>query len=91
MGVYIKGMDMPKQGCFRCFLRAGNYCSRLPETVIEYAVKDERHPNCPLVEVQTPHGRLLDEDVILPKRDKKKGIVYIGNFAEIEAVIEAEE
>ena len=93
MSVLIKGMDMPKRGCDHCFLRTGNYCSRLAEneSVIKYAVKEERHPNCPLVELPTPHGRLLDEDVILPKRDKKKGIVYIGNLAEIEAVIESEE
>ena len=57
MGVYIKGMDMPKRGCDHCFLRAGNYCSRLAEneSVIEYAVKEERHPDCPLTEAPK-HG-----------------------------------
>ena len=93
MSVLIKKMDMPKRGCDHCFLRTGNYCLRLAgnESVIAYAVKEERHPNCPLVEIHTPHGRLLDEDVILPKRDKKKGIIHLGNFAEVEAVIDAEE
>lgn len=54
MSLLIKGMDMPKRGCDHCFLRAGNYCSRLAEneSVIKYAVKEERHPNCPIVEVE---------------------------------------
>ena len=63
MSVFIKGMDMPKRGCDHCFLRTGNYCSRLTESVVEYAVKEERHPNCPLVEVPK-HGRLIDATIV---------------------------
>ena len=51
MGVYIKGMKMPKT-CDDCFLPL-QYCP--------YAMK----PNgeCPLVPVP-PHGRLIDADVL---------------------------
>lgn len=64
--VLIKGMEMPKYGCDHCFLRTGNYCSRIDkdESVVEYARKSERHPDCPLFEL-SPHGRLIDQDAIL--------------------------
>lgn len=63
MSILIKGMEMPKYGCDNCFLRTGNYCGRIEkgESVIEYARKNERHPNCPLIHV-SPHGRLIDAD-----------------------------
>ena len=70
MGVYIKGMEMPKHGCDHCFLRTGNYCGRIEkdESVVEYARRNERHPDCPLVPVP-PHGRLGDLDALLESKD----------------------
>lgn len=64
--IIIRGMEMPEHGCSHCFLRDGNYCSRMDkdESVVEYARKSERHPDCPLVEFP-PHGRLIDQDAIL--------------------------
>lgn len=61
--IIIRGMEMPKYGCDNCFLRTGNYCGRIDkdESVVEYARKSERHPDCPLVELP-PHGRLGDLD-----------------------------
>lgn len=49
-GIFIKHMEMPKHGCDHCFLRTGNYCGRIEkdESVVEYARKNERHPDCPL-------------------------------------------
>ena len=65
MSVLVKGMDMPFS-CYECPLvhREFNgvetelYCYAL-----EKAVSDEdrtRDDECPLVEVPTPHGRLID-------------------------------
>ena len=34
----------------------------------------ERHPDCPLVEVPTPHGRLIDADSV------EKQIGYVANL-----------
>ena len=64
MSILIKGMEMPKYGCDHCFLRTGNYCGRIEkdESVVEYARKNERHPDCPLVPVPTPHGRLIEAE-----------------------------
>lgn len=71
MSIIIKGMNMPERGCDHCFMRNGNYCKRLLEGndaefsfVIPYAIKSERHPDCPLAEVLTPHGRLIDGDAL---------------------------
>ena len=63
MGVYIKGMDMPEncQEC-ECLNVEHFFCQ-----VSGRAPKDEnmvkRRPEwCQLVEVPTPHGRLIDAD-----------------------------
>ena len=69
MGVFIKGMEMPKS-CWRCTLsqlyekpRVMLVCKITHEEVLRYKIDS----NCPLVEVPTPHGRLIDADAILGK------------------------
>lgn len=63
MGVYIKGMDMPRH-CGECGI---DWCNiwRRAETP-----KEKRPPDCPLVEVP-PHGRLIikDGEIIEQKSD----------------------
>lgn len=54
MSVLIKGMTMPKN-CNTCLLS----CSR---SLVYIGKGEERNANCPLVEVPTPHGRLIDAD-----------------------------
>ena len=53
MSMIVKGMEMPKN-CAGCPI-----CCGLP-----YQHRDEkgRRPDCPLVEISTPHGRLIDLD-----------------------------
>ena len=72
MGVYIKGMKMPKQ-CYDCYLVASDpddedklYCKHLDEDIIDWCSRLE---NCPLVEVKEPHGRLVDLDALEKERD----------------------
>ena len=72
MSVIVKGMEMPKN-CAECDLSKRRhssmgdmiYCERIgtvgsafndPHTILI-----NRHPNCPLVEIQ-PHVRLIDAD-----------------------------
>lgn len=71
MSVLIKGMELPKS-CKECgHALAKKYCMFLREYSIKfqrellkeipyerYAI--ERLPDCPLVAVPTPHGRLID-------------------------------
>ena len=51
MGVYIKGMNMPRD-CYNC--KIWSLC--WDEKPLYNMIKS----NCPLVEVKTPHGRLID-------------------------------
>ena len=73
MGVYVKGMEMPSM-CAECDFMGGLimpdniYTCDCPVDVIKgcnitRAVEEDcKHPDCPLVEVPTPHGRLIDAD-----------------------------
>lgn len=71
MSLMIKGMNMP-MSCWRCNCRhlAGDlyFCKIMKgdgsvTCVEEY--NDKRHPDCPLIEVPTPHGDLIDRDDLL--------------------------
>ena len=53
MSVLIKGMEMPER-CGMCFLRVGNCKQRI--------YMEQRPKACPLIEIPTPHGRLVDAD-----------------------------
>ena len=69
MDILIKGMDMP---CMCCLCPCHDwdmetnryYCQALKD---EPRIIDEntRRNDCPLVEVPTPHGRLIDADKVL--------------------------
>lgn len=62
MSVLIRGMEMPKV-CAECFMDPP-YCKALSDDI---NIWKERHPDCPLVEISTPHGRLIDVDKLLEK------------------------
>ena len=70
MGVYVKGMKMPKE-CRECYLL--EYYEYLGETQCsitrmmlaerEKPISFDGRPSwCPLVEVPEPHGRLIDAE-----------------------------
>ena len=61
MSVLIKEMKMP-QTCTMCWLSP--ICPVWVKEVSRYKGYDNRLPNCPLIEVPTPHGRLIDADRI---------------------------
>ena len=73
MGVYIKGMRMPK-GCYDptvapsyCFLLRSGTCGFCHEYADEHngELCMEYPQGCPLVEVKEPHGRLINADKLL--------------------------
>ena len=75
MGVYIKNMKMPKN-CLTCKLAGdgsdSKYIWDCPFTEFEYTREEGetgRLDECPLVEVPTPHGRLVDADALQCKVD----------------------
>lgn len=66
MGVYIKGLEMPKK-CINC--RFCVYMNEYPflACFITYSgipLDTDRLLNCPLVGIKTPHGRLIDRDAV---------------------------
>ena len=68
MSILIKGIDMPKD-CDECPMRQINlaYCQLMHESTSHYLSGKEiqGRPNfCPLVEIPTPHGRMIDADAL---------------------------
>ena len=68
MSVIIKGMKMPKS-CKDCpcreypkFSFESNWCCLNQKTISDVRVIS---PNCPLIEIPTPRGRLIDENELL--------------------------
>ena len=67
MSVLIKNMEMPSicDCCDFCDTDYSNYrkcCRRLFEDIPWEFGQNGTLPDCPLVEVETPHGRLIDVD-----------------------------
>ena len=100
MGLYIKGLDMPKScgGCeFNYCLEGGSYewweCVILHDDINQF---DTRRTDCPLVEIPTPHGRLIDGDEFKSWVDDWYDCTDIGNIVESwiderPTILEAEE
>ena len=77
MSVIVKGMRMPSE-CRECpfaayYERSGStWCNAMEKPLMEepLALNDQpikfdgRRPRCPLVEIPTPHGRLIDVDAL---------------------------
>ena len=89
MSVLIKGSIMPLMceecPCYDC----DDYsCKATGRGVIEYRY-DGRPDNCPLVEIPTPHGRLIDADELL--RQPMNTANYPKNYVHVApTIIEAE-
>ena len=63
MSVFIKGMEMP-ENCLECAIASwspSGYDYVCPFSGI-MTLNIGRQNDCPLVEVPTPHGRLIDAD-----------------------------
>ena len=75
MSILIKGMEMPKR-CCECRFSEGDTMDGLCHAANKWFddeyfswfmyneddIDDSKPINCPLVEVPTPHGRLIDAD-----------------------------
>lgn len=82
MGTYIKGMKTPKD-CNSCFLDIYDrqtYCHNGDKTL------------CPLIEVKTPHGKLIDVEEMIQNHYIYYGrnFMMFGEMNKAPTVIEAE-
>ena len=66
VSVIIKGMEMP-QRCMDCGVDTG-LCGLWNGYDGRYS---RRHPRCPLVDIPTPHGRLIDGDAYIKMMEEK--------------------
>ena len=57
MSILIKGIDMPKS-CGECRFESAQYVNNYCRRTFCSLGADYEH--CPLVEIPTPHGRLID-------------------------------
>ena len=86
--VLIRGMEMPKN-CWECSLSDvdddyGRCCLFSGIACLNIGRQD----NCPLIEVPTPHGRLIDVDelygaIIDKGQSNERGKYHIGDFWEL--------
>lgn len=91
MSVLIKGMDMPKW-CGECRFSVDGWCYAHGKPNVEALSNDGITNWCPLVEVPTPHGRLIDADALdysLGVSDEDIYFSYI--LKDAPTVIESEE
>lgn len=105
MSVLIKGMDMPKI-VFECSTKINpeerrcNYTGKVFEETFSLLTQ-RRCDNCPLVEIPTPHGRLIDADKLekviedaMNRKDNPLGydaVEILGEIYVAKTIIEAEE
>ena len=101
MSVLIKNMEMPTN-CADCPLNYDQMACAVTWTrwwsdsmvIMNFDSDKERMPNCPLIEVPTPHGRLIDADELANKTfysvTSAPYITY-KKFVDAPTVIEAEE
>ena len=107
MSVLIKGMEMPTN-CSDCPLNYDQMMCVVTGTgwwsdtmvLMDFDSNKERLYDCPLVEIPTPHGRLIDADKLLEKAylDYNEATHDYNNFkivsaydiADTPTVIEAE-
>ena len=67
MGVYIPDLKMPKD-CIGCMSneKTAHLCSQEEhQQIIQMIIRhggNYKNPNCKLVEIPTPHGRLIDAE-----------------------------
>jgi len=78
MSVLIRGMKMPN--CYNCTLKS--ICSRWAKHDVEWQ-KQNRDEGCPLVEIPTPHGDLIDRDALIKDGwlNLHKEVMVMGGYA----------
>lgn len=64
MSILIKGMDMPKCCCDCLLYDSAGFCASDPTREFE-DYNHKRPDDCPLSEMPTPHGDLIDRDYLL--------------------------
>lgn len=71
MSILIKGMDMPRACAFCELYEADTYWCRGAKKEVLYSSEDDKLAEfCPLMEIPTPHGRLIDADALIRYKER---------------------
>ena len=67
MSILIRSNVHLPRSCRKCPFNGGDWCIASEKVRIgkHGNVNEHRHPDCPLVEIPTPHGRLIDADALV--------------------------
>ena len=81
MSILIKGMKMPEH-CGYCRFAYDGICHALQVMRYDKKTKDGKLIDCPLVEIPTPHGRLIDADALIHELEYSIELEarYLDNF-----------
>ena len=95
MSILIKGMEMP-ENCNKCRFQSALrlYCDAMPYNFCGNTDDIERPDFCPLIEIPTPHGRLIDADKLANETfygATSAPYITYRKFVNAPTVIEAEE
>lgn len=74
--ILIKDMEMPKNCCHCDFTHCTRFGQKLCKFLNESTSIKRKLPDCPLSEIPTSHGRLIDADRLIRRLN---GIEYIAN------------
>lgn len=88
MGIYNPWAEMP-ESCIVCDYRGT--CPLSNQNI--FGLSSYKSNHCPLVEVKSPHGRLIDENRVMEEwrlRDELKGETMEDYLIEAKTLIEAE-
>lgn len=68
MSIFINNKVHLPSSCEKCPFNyadiSAGICLAADKTIDTRTYGRKRHPDCPLVEIPTPHGRLIDADVL---------------------------
>lgn len=94
MSILIRSNVHLPRSCRKCPFNGGDWCIASEKVRIgkHGNVNEHRHPDCPLVEIPTPHGRLIDADRFLEwlKEFHPNDVVIMSGVKNARTVIEAE-
>ena len=112
MSILIKGMEMPKN-CADCPLNYDQMACGVTGTgwwsdsmvLLNFDSAKERLQDCPLIEIPTPHGRLIDADFEeqhytsmtanptpdVTEQDRRNSLIIVEALRMAKTIIEAEE
>ena len=69
MSIFINSKVHLPSSCKKCPFNyadmSAGFCTAASETIDTRTYGRKRHPDCPMVEIPTPHGRLIDADELL--------------------------